>query len=111
MILQAGYGLTALESTACGTPVVGFEVGGIPDIVHSGETGILVTAGDAKALGCAISELLRAPDERRRMAKNCREVAVSRFSLARIVDAYVDVYNTVQRHVPVGGQGDCHESF
>jgi glycosyltransferase involved in cell wall biosynthesis len=102
--IQEAFGLTALESTACGTPVVGFDVGGIPDIVHSGETGILVTAGDTKGLGCAISELLRASDERRRMASNCREIAVEEFSLDRMVSEYVDVYNTIRRNVRAGDQ-------
>src|SRR5690606_19576207 len=44
--LAEAFGQTALEAMACGTPVIGFETGGIPDMVRPGDTGLLVPVGD-----------------------------------------------------------------
>lgn len=58
-----GVAKVALESLIAGTPVVGFDVGGISDAVTDGLTGVLVPAGDAEALGRACAALLE-DDER-----------------------------------------------
>lgn len=78
---------TAIESIACGTPVAAFAVGGVVDAVRHGETGKLVPAGDAKALGAAVSDLL-ASDLRER----CRAVAEREFAAEREARAFADLY-------------------
>lgn len=50
-----------------GKPIIASSIGGIPDMVRSGENGILVPAGDAAAWAEAIARLCRDPEERRRM--------------------------------------------
>ena len=72
---------TALESMACGLPVVAFQVGGVPEIVRDGSTGVLVEQGDAEALANAIKDLLGDQDRRRQMAENCRRIAVEEYAL------------------------------
>ncbi len=52
------FGQVALEAMACGTPVVAFNVGGLPDMVRPGLTGLLAAPEDATALGEAISIIL-----------------------------------------------------
>jgi glycosyltransferase involved in cell wall biosynthesis len=54
-----GFGIVALEAAAAGKPVVATRVGGIPDAVEDGKSGILVAAGDYTGLSRAISALLR----------------------------------------------------
>jgi glycosyltransferase involved in cell wall biosynthesis len=62
-----GMGKVLVEAMAMGKPIIASSIGGIPDIVRSGENGILVPAGDAAAWAEAIAHLCRDPEERRRM--------------------------------------------
>lgn len=57
------FGMTLVEAMACGRPVVGSRVGGIPYVVRDGVDGLLVPPGDAGALSAALTDLLR--DEQR----------------------------------------------
>ena len=59
--LQESFGQTVIESMACGTPVVGFDTGGIPDMVRPGVTGYLAPVGDAAALAEQIHAALHGP--------------------------------------------------
>ncbi len=90
--LQDNLPNTVLESMACATPVVGFEVGGIPDMVQHGTTGLLAKPHDAQALAHAINELLKNPQRRSLLSANCRRVAVHRYSLARQATRYYQLY-------------------
>lgn len=56
--LEEGFGMTAIEAMAAGTPVVGTRVGGLPEIIENGETGYLVDPGDPDALADALLRVL-----------------------------------------------------
>jgi len=86
---------TVLESMACGTPVVGFAVGGIPDMIRHGTTGLLVPPGDVGGLQLAITELLSSPARRRDMSFSCREVALAEYSLELQAQRYSKLYQTL----------------
>lgn len=86
---------TILESFACGTPVVGFSIGGIPDLVRPGETGDLAQPFDVKDLGGKISNLLTKRELCRRMGENCRQVAISKYSLGVQADKYIQLYRQI----------------
>ncbi|WP_218081286.1 glycosyltransferase [Anthocerotibacter panamensis] len=86
------FGNVALESVACGTPVVAFKVGGVPDLVRPGITGYLALPEDAEDLGRGIVELLNNEVLRQRMSKHCRTVAVREFALELQVQNYVTLY-------------------
>jgi len=83
---------TVLESMACGTPVVGFETGGIPDMVRPGATGWLAESGNVRSLRNAIEEALNRDAERQRMGDRCREVVEEEFTLERQARQYKTLY-------------------
>ncbi len=70
-----GWGVTCLESSARGLPVIASNVNGLRDSVRDGETGLLVTHGDSVGLASAITELLGDPERRREMGEAGRRWA------------------------------------
>ena len=93
--LQEAFGQTALEATACGTPVIGFATGGIPDIVRPGTTGSLVPVNDVVGLRAAIESLLSDASLRERMSVECRRLAVQEFALDVQARRYIELYEQV----------------
>lgn len=89
--LAENFGQTVLESMACGTPVVGFDVGGIPEIVITGVTGYLSKYKDADDLARGILYLLyhNNLDE---ISKKCINIA-NDYSANNIVDKHVALWN------------------
>jgi glycosyltransferase involved in cell wall biosynthesis len=84
-----------VESMACGTPVVAYDVGGVVDLVRHGKTGLLAPPRDVRALRSAIVELLKDPAKRDEMAAQCRRVAREEYSYQVQVRRHVDLYKTV----------------
>jgi glycosyltransferase involved in cell wall biosynthesis len=81
-----------LESMAAGAPVVATRVGGTPEALTDGATGLLVQPGDAGAIATAVSRLL---DDRAlacRLGRAARERIAERFSVERMVSATEDLY-------------------
>lgn len=95
--LQDNLPNTVLEALACGSPVVGFEVGGIPEMVRHGVTGLLVRAGDTAALSEAIRDLLEDEARRLEMAARCRGVILGEHTLQAQAGRYVELYQTISR--------------
>ena len=81
-----------LESMAAGVPVVATRVGGTPEAVSHGETGVLVPPGDAAALTTAIATLLADPELAARLGKAARQRIADRFSVERMVSATEQLY-------------------
>lgn len=89
------FGLAALEAASCGVPVVGYAVGGLPEVIRDGETGYLTPAGDPAAMAQATLRLLDDEGEHRRMAEAARARAVETFDTGRTLDRYTAVYRRV----------------
>lgn len=87
-----GMPLSILEAMAAGLPVVATAVGGIPEIVVAGETGLLVPPGDVEALTSALRELLAEPEKRRRLGAAGRRRAQELFDLPRFRQAHIELY-------------------
>lgn len=78
--------LASMEALACGTPVVAFALGALPDMIEHGVTGFLVAPGDLDAAARAIE------DCRRLRPADCRAAAERRFSVARMTGDYLRRY-------------------
>ena len=93
--LQDNFPNTVIESMACGTPVIGFDVGGIPDMIRHEITGLLVPQQDIKALRDCILKLL--PDSIRleKMAADCRHLAEKEYSLEAQARRYIKLYQQI----------------
>jgi glycosyltransferase involved in cell wall biosynthesis len=85
-------GSSLLSAMAHGLPIVGFERGGIPEVVEDGKNGVLVKDLGAGALAGAMARLLSNPAEGRRLGEAARETISSRFSASHMVDATLDLY-------------------
>lgn len=92
--LHEGLGSTVLDAMQHGVPVIGARAGGIPDMIESEKTGLLVAPGDAPALARAIAELLDSPPRRKMLSDNA-SVQLEAFSPSTIAGRYQDLYTTV----------------
>ena len=87
------FGLVALESMACGTPVIASRVGGIPEVVEHGKTGFLITPGDEKEIAGGIEYLLKDEKLRNSMALQAHKRAKG-FSWKSVADKVSSIYRT-----------------
>ncbi len=93
--LQEGTPISILEAMAMKIPVIASRIGGIPEQVIDGETGILVDPGDASAIALSILNLLESSERRHEMGENARELIKRKFSLESCVKAHKEMYREV----------------
>jgi starch synthase len=89
-------GIVNLEAMACGTAVVGSRVGGIPEVVADGVTGLLVPPDDPAALAAALNALLRDPGRAAAMGRAGRERAAAEFSWDAVAAQTAALYRSLQ---------------
>ncbi len=90
--LAEGFPLAVLEAMACGKPVVASPVGGVPEAISDGITGLLVPPGDPQALAAAVAGLLREPDLMSLMGRAARLRIAQRFSIGVFAAAVQRLY-------------------
>ena len=90
-----GLGVALLEGMATGLPVVGFSVGGVPEIVSDGVTGLLATTGDVESLASRMREAAGARDRMRALGEAARRRVVERFSTQAMCEGYARAYAEV----------------
>jgi phosphatidylinositol alpha-1,6-mannosyltransferase len=88
-----GFGMVLLEAGAAGKPVIATKVGGIPDAVDDGRTGILVNAGDYRELSKSVLELLADANRRQTMGELSRRRMQTEFSWETVVESYESVFS------------------
>lgn len=87
-----GLGSSLLDAMACGLPVVATRTGGIPEIVHHGETGLLVPTKDPEALARAIIELYHNRNLARYLAERGQQYVRRHFSAEAMADRVIELY-------------------
>lgn len=90
-----GMPVCLMEAASCGLPVVACAVGGIPEMIRDGVSGILTPSGDAAALAAALEKLLLDPGLSERMGLEARKRAIERFSIVRQVDQLLAFWTDV----------------
>lgn len=100
------FGLSIAEAMACGVPVVAYRVGGIPEVVEDGVTGVLVPPSEVALLAEAAVKLLRCRNLRWRMAVAARKRVVSRFSSDVVLPMYEHMYRELVALGPDGQESD-----
>lgn len=95
-IVREVFGISIVEAYAYGKPVIASRIGGIPELVREGHTGILVEPNDVDDLRKGLSRMANAPNLARAMSSAAREAA-SAFTLEAITESFTGIYKTIQR--------------
>ena len=96
---QEAFGLTAMESLACGTPVVAFDIGGLSDIVLHKENGWLSQPYDTKDMAEGIQWILQDSQQHQKLATKARQTVIERYDSTKIALIYKEVYKAIlQQH-------------
>ena len=95
-----GNPMSVMEAMAAGLPVVSTAVGGVPELVREGETGLLVPSEDAGALAQALQALVDDPAHRQAMGDAARQRAVARFDIRHTVRGYERLYEKLLTQRP-----------
>lgn len=103
------FGLVMIESMACGTPVVAFARGSVPEVIVDGETGFLINPSNEDIRGnyiikktgieglCEAIELIYSmpKDEYQKMRQNCRNLVEQKFTAQRMAEEYLKIYKMI----------------
>ncbi|MFH1511461.1 MAG: glycosyltransferase [Candidatus Woesearchaeota archaeon] len=92
-----GFGLSVTEGMACGNPIVGTKVGGIPLQVQDGHNGFLVDVGDVDATGDRLARILADSELREQLSRNALDVVQKRFRLEEGIEKHAAMYNKLRK--------------
>ena len=94
---KESFGVAALEASATGIPVIASDIGGIPEVVWTDETGLLVPPGDPTSLADAISTLINEEDIRNCMGRQGRDFVRNNYTWDVTIKALGQVFEDVLR--------------
>jgi glycosyltransferase involved in cell wall biosynthesis len=91
--LHEGLPYAIQEAMALAKPIVASRVGGIPEEIDDGRSGLLVPPGDSQALAEGLRRLLRSPAQAAEMGRGAQEKYAKQFTLQRMVEGFIQLYN------------------
>ncbi|MEK6611806.1 MAG: N-acetyl-alpha-D-glucosaminyl L-malate synthase BshA [Gemmatimonadota bacterium] len=94
---RESFGLSALEAQACGVPVLGYDVGGLPEVVQSGVTGHLGVVGDVVGMARAAIDILGSDERWKAMSAAATHRASEHFASDKVLPLYESLYATAVR--------------
>ncbi len=89
---QESFGLAALEAMSCGIPVIASRVGGLPEVIEDGVSGILYPVGDVQGMSQGAIQVLTDDSSHLRFAQAARQRVLDHFDASRIVPQYETLY-------------------
>jgi glycosyltransferase involved in cell wall biosynthesis len=89
------FGLAALEAMACKVPAIATRVGGVPELIDHGESGLLYEVGDVDGMAEGIIGLLQDRERFQQMRDTARRTAQKRFCSTLVLPQYVKYYESV----------------
>jgi glycosyltransferase involved in cell wall biosynthesis len=95
---QESFGVSAVEAAASGLPVIASNIGGIPEVVVDGETGLLVNAEDVSGFSKAMIMLAENDDLRKKLGFKARRRAESHFDWKDSIERMMATYQQVRMH-------------
>ena len=103
------FGLVMIEAMACGTPVIAYDRGSIPEVVVDGETGFICSKDDPESMIHAIKKIEKMPEEQyQKMRLACRRRVEENFTIEKMVNNYEKIYRKIvakiANHGTDGGQ-------
>ncbi|HWQ88824.1 MAG TPA: glycosyltransferase [Desulfitobacteriaceae bacterium] len=90
---QESFGVTAVEGSACGCPIIASNVGGLPEVVIDQKTGLLIPPENVQELCTAMEFMIIHPEKRLLMGQNGRELVIEHYDFQRNVTQMEEVYN------------------
>ena len=96
-----GLPLTVIEAMLSNVAVIAARTAGVPEIITDGQEGLLIDAGDIRALASHIERLITDADLRHRLAEAGRQIALKRFLLSRVIDETEAYYREIIAHPQV----------
>jgi glycosyltransferase involved in cell wall biosynthesis len=93
--LAEAFGMMAVESMACGTPVIVFEGTALPSVVKAPRGGIAVPARDANALQSAVEALMNDPVRYQDLVRKGLELVQEEYTVEKYISRHLDLYSTL----------------
>ena len=95
--LEDNFPNTMLEAMSCGTPLIAYSTGGIPEAITDGDNGLIVPTGDYRKLGDAICSLMENEELLKHMGRRAREKALREFTIDTQATRHSHLYETLLR--------------